>query len=133
MRLRFLFFQSHRFKTRCHGPRSGLDISVSSVSWVADYLSDTAPLGAPCVLWWLQGKPTREFPVANYVWSANLRLYKSSHLQEDPNDHAAAMGNRDGQESGHGELVQNFVEWMKRNPLLDVTKTKKMVDFMMVS
>lgn len=61
MRLRFLFFQSHRFKTRCHGPRSGLDISMSSVSWVADYLSDTAPLGAPCVLWWLQGNPPGNF------------------------------------------------------------------------
>lgn len=41
----------------------------------------TAPWGAPCESGWLRGRrggeePTGEFPVANHVYSANLRLQK---------------------------------------------------------
>lgn len=61
MRLLVTFFSSYCSKMCYHGPCSGLGISVSSVSWFADYLCATAPLGASCVLWWLRGNPPGNF------------------------------------------------------------------------
>lgn len=126
---RFLFFfQSHRSKTYCHGSRLGSGFSVSSVSWVADYLSATAPLGAPCVLWWLWGNPPGNFQLA--IMFTHSDFISHSTCRRTPMTMLRLWGNRDGRESGHRELVKNFVEWMKKYPLLNVTKTRKMVAFL---
>lgn len=50
--------------------------------------------------------------------------YEPCHLQKYFNGYAMAGGNREGQESGYRELLQNFMEWIES---MNITKSKELV------
>ena len=63
------------------------------------------------------------------LYTSDFQYYSEScHLQKFSDDSAVVGCIRDDQDSRYRELVDRFMEWSCRNPLLlIVTKTKEMV------
>lgn len=76
------------------------------------------------------GNPPGNFQLAIMFTLQTSDFISHSTCRRTPMTMQQLWGNRDGWESGHRELVKNFVEWMKNYPLLNVTKTRKMVAFL---